>query len=153
MKHLLTLVLLAMCLTTLAQPFIGIGFTNKGYSPSAGWLIGKTQFTAATKIGTKNTTPIVHSLSVGRQFFLPNNGDNDCSITICTGAAWYRVKDFTAYDADASGRTGIKQESNAKIYFAIELAQDAELLRWYMQAAYCGGFYFGGGVKVFFWRN
>ena len=150
----LTLLVAVSTVALFAQPFLGLGITNKGANFQAGALVKGFELTGAYRLPlTSNETAKIASLSIGKQILLSHNEQDNYSITPSLGYANCRYQDFEAYNADPTGRTGITQVNEFKPIYGIEIGKDSHLGRVYLSANYCGAAYFGAGIKMFLYRN
>jgi len=145
MKKILPILTLLITLSTVvlfAQPFLGLGATNKGINIQAGAWIEDVEISAAYKIPViKNDIASIASLSAGYRVgkhLIPS-----------IGIANYRVKDFTEYNADPTGKSAIVQISEVHPIYGLEAGYNSYCGRVFAQANYCKGFYFGVGIKMF----
>ncbi len=133
-----------------SQPNLGLFATNKGVGASIGLVAGNIALNASYKAPLFNRdVPTIANLAIGYQRNITNNDADNFTVTPFLGIGNYRVKDFTAYDADPTGKTAIVSINQYKPYYAIEIAKDWYLGRLFVSANYCGGFYAGIGMKFF----
>ncbi|MEO7535860.1 MAG: hypothetical protein ABIU30_18510 [Ferruginibacter sp.] len=154
MKKLFLSVALLITANAFAQPFIGIGATNRGANLQAGILAEKVELTFAAKIPfTRVDIPTVLSLTAGKQFLLSNKDEDNYSLTTSLGIASHTIKDFTKYNADETGASPIITVNTIRIIYGLEIGKDSYLGRFYVAANYCHGFYYGVGIRIFPYRN
>jgi len=152
-KIILIIVMCFIYITSFAQPYIGMLATNKGVGFQIGVLSesGGLELSAASNMPLlSNTTPTILSINIGKQFLLTKNDDDNYSITPSVGFSSYNYKNFTEYDKIPRG--DIIQVSEIKPIYRIEIGKDSYLGRVFVSANYCKGFYYGVGMKFFFYR-
>lgn len=132
-------------------PFIGWSFSDKDYVPIVGTMIGKNEISLSYKFPMfdANIKPHVAALKYGRMILLTVNDDDNFSITPSAGIGLYSIKDFSKYDADPTGMTGISKSTHFKPIVGASLARDMFVWRWEISANYCQGFYCTLGFRVF----
>ena len=137
-----------------AQPFIGMQLTNKGIGVQTGFLVGNIEITLAYKpISNQENKPKIASLSACYRILVTRNELNNFSVTPSIGIGNYRVKDFTGYDADPTGKTGILQINTNTPVYGLNLAKDMYKGQIFVSADYCKGFYYGVGIRCYFYRK
>ena len=153
---LIILLALLICLADnlFSQPYIGLGLTNKGMLTQVGVLTDKIEVTGTWKLPfSQNDVATIIGLQFGTGFALGHKEKDNFFITPSVGFANYRIKDFTAYNADPTGRTGIVQISEFKSFLSLELDKDMARGRFFISASFCKTAYFGFGIKIFPYRN
>ena len=137
-----------------AQPFIGVQALNKGIGVQTGFLVGNIELTASYKpLTTRNDVAKVSSLTAGYRLLITKNEINNYSILPSVGIGNYRLKDFTAYDADPTGKTGIKQNSKIKPIIGINFCKDANKGQMFISLDFCNKVtYYGVGIRAYFYR-
>jgi len=149
MKKILPLITLVIFMSTMlfmarsfAQPFLGLGVTNKGANIQAGVWVNDLELSAGYKVPlVHNDIPSIASILAGYRigkYLIPS-----------IGVANYRVKDYTEYNADPTGKSAIIQISEIHPLVGLELGLNSYCGRVFAQANYCKGFYFGIGIKMF----
>ncbi len=154
MKAIITITAILISLTAMSQPFLGLQVNNKGGTVQLGALIETVEITASYKTPfSREDVAKVASLSIGKVVFLTKNDEDNYSISLHAGYANYRIKDFAAYDADGTGKTGITQINEYRPVFGVEAGKDIYLGRVFISANYCKGMWYGVGIKMFPYRN
>lgn len=155
-KIITVILLLIMALLLFAdaftQPFIGIGTSNKGIPINIGGLSHNVEI-KATFIRPYVQKPTVYNFSIGRQINLTPYEKDNYSITPSVGYYVLRWKDFTAYEADITGKTGIVQNEKSGVGYGLELGKDLFLGRFYVSGNYFNSLYVGVGIKAYFRYN
>lgn len=153
MKTLLFISALLISISTLSQPFISLGATNRGIEFQFGILAAPIEFTIIKLQSLlKNNAPSVLSVSLGKQFLLTRNEQDNYSVTPAIGIAQYKVKDYGPYNADPLGNTEPLIIADLKAYYRIELGKDSYMGRVFISATYCKGMIYGIGLKMFPYR-
>lgn len=149
--------MIAMCFAdSFAQPFAGLNLTNKGIGANMGFLIHNTvEVTANYKsLTNRNDVPKVLSLSAGLRVLLTRNELNNWSVTPSIGVGNYRLKDFSGYYADPTGKTGIKQISQYKPIVGVNLSKDAYMGQMFLSIDYCNKItFYGAGIRFYLYRR
>lgn len=148
--------IILLCFTdSFSQPFVGLNLTQKGIGVNTGFLINNVEITANYKpLTNKQDVPKVLSLSAGYRCLLTFNEINNWSITPSVGVGNYRVKDFRDYDADPTGKTGIKQISKYEPIYGINLSKDSWIGQGFVSVDYCNKIVFYGiGIRAYFYRK
>jgi len=154
MKTITLAIALLISTSAIAQPYIGLSVHNSGVGAQLGILAESIDVALAIKAPlTKVDVPTIVSLTVGKQFLLTQREEDNYSFTISAGAAFTSVKDFTAYNADPTGQTGIATVTSTSIIYGLQVGKDAYLGRVFISANYCKGMYYGLGMRIFFNRN
>lgn len=154
----LMLLLSAMCFITaksIAQPFIGMNLTQKGIGANMGFLFNNIEVTANYKsLRSRNDVPKVSSLSAGYRYLLTQKEIYNWSVTPSIGIGNYRLKDFTAYNADPTGKTGVTQISECYPIVGVNLSRDNWIGQGFVSADYCNKiFFYGIGIRTYFYRR
>lgn len=148
---------LLMCFAdnVFAQPFLGMNLSNRGIGVNTGFLINNVEITANYKpLTNKQDVPKVLSLSAGYRCLLTFNELNNWSITPSVGIGNYRIKDFKSYDADVTGKTGIKQVSEFKPIYGVNFSKDSYIGQAFVSVDYCNKIVFYGiGIRAYFYRK
>ena len=158
-KQIIGVVLLAIAIcfadSCNAQPFLGLNLTQKGIGVNAGYLIDNIEITANYKpLTNKQDVPKVLSLSAGYRCLLTFNELNNWSITPSVGIGNYRIKDFKDYDADVTGKAGIKQVSEFKPIYGVNFSKDSYIGQAFLSVDYCNKVVFYGiGIRAYFYRK
>ena len=145
-----------LCFTdSFGQGFIGLNLTQKGIGVNTGFLAGNVEITANYKsLTSRNDVPKVLSLSAGYRYLLTFNEINNWSITPSIGIGNYRLQDFKAYDADITGKTGIKQISEFKPIYGVNFSKDSHIGQGFVSVDYCNKIIFYGiGIRAYFYRK
>ena len=159
MKKLLIIILAALVFTScrvFAQPFLGFNANNRGVGVHAGFLFNNIEVTGNYKsFSRRNDVPKVLSLSAGYRVLLTQKEMDNWSVTPSIGVGNYRLKDFTAYDADPTGITGIKQISKYKPVYGVNLSRDSYLGQGFVSVDYCNkAMFYGIGIRGYlFYRK
>ncbi len=145
MKHLIPLLLLFAIAQ--AQPYAGIGITNKGRNISVGYS-NVVDIQAAIRGSRSSETPMVASFSIGLPLYV-----GEIVITPAAGYGYYTRQDFSQYDAPPYK---ITTDKGYAPYGAIEIGwertkSDGSLtgMRLFATAQYCKVAAFGVGIKGF----
>jgi hypothetical protein len=90
------------------------------------------------------------SATIGKMFLLSNHDEDNYSFTLQAGPAWVKYSDFSKYDASEYG--AVIAISEAKPLVGLEIGKDAYMGRISLTASYCGKFYYGASMRIFFYR-
>lgn len=143
MKTFFTLVLLSISFLCHSQLFVGIGVSTKGGSITAGMAENNTAIAIAHDYPFfKAAIATVTSFSVTQSFDLTSYETDNFKLTAGIGIASTRYKEFIAENV-------IQHKAILPLY-TIEFSKDWYLGRLYVDAKYCGGIYYGIGMKGFF---
>lgn len=151
-----TITLLLISINCISQPFAGDNFTQRGIGLNTGFLFDNTiEVTANFKtFRNGNEEPKIISLSAGYKYLFTRNELNNWSVTPSIGFANYRVKDFKAYDADPTGKTGIMQINEGHPIIGINFSKDIFMGQLFLSADYCNKLmYYGTGIRFYFYRK
>lgn len=143
MKVLITLPILLITLSSLAQPFFEMGLTNNGAHMAAGVI---TPQGGGISIGyhvpiTKTTVPNVYYAAGMYQFDLSHNDQDNFTATATLGIALHNYTDAGKYQ-------GYTNTTGAA--YGLELAKDWYMGRLYISANYMSRMYVGAGMKFMF---
>ena len=143
--------LLAIAITSLAQPFLSIAATSKGAGFSIGYLASQSGIELNAGYNVHPFTedvPTLFNLSVGKHILLSNKENNNFNLTPSIGYAAYSVKDLTEFYKDEAAGEIIQLKATKAIY-SLELGKDWHLGRVYVNANYCDKAFFGIGMRAF----
>lgn len=148
-----TSIILVLTLSATSQIYITTGINSRGVSAGVGGLSGNGGVEINMSVNKpliRADVPTLFTLSIGKQFLITQNPDDNYSITPIIGASNMIVKDFTDYDRSTMGR--IKTTTGIAANYGIEIGKDAYKGRVSLTANYCKGFYFGATMRIFFSR-
>ena len=129
------------------QLYIGGSFMSNG----AGLNVGVKKSNAVLEVGYNNpltrsdVATLVYS-KIGVELNLTRKEQDNLTLTPFIGVSGYFLDDFSKYDNDGS----ITRIKTVKPYYSLELGKDWYMGRLFVNAGYCGGSFFGVGMKVFF---
>ena len=138
-----------------SQPSLGFSALSNGLPANVGFLIDNKidlQLNAAGITGNNEAAKIT-TLTAGYRVLLSRNELNNYSVTPAIGYGLYRIKDFTGYDNDPTGKTGIKQINTNYPAASLNISKDIHIGKLYIQANYCKFFTYGMGFRVYFYRK
>lgn len=150
----IVIALLLISINCISQPFLGLSVNNKGAGFQLGCVSNNLELKAAYKVPfMQRDVPTISSFSIGKIFFISNKESDNYAIIPEIGCGYYRVKDFSGYDADPTGKTPIVQITGFKPVYGLSLTKDAYLGQLFISANHAaGGFYYSVGMKFFFYR-
>lgn len=129
-----------------AQPYIGLGVTNKGANYSAGVLAENVDFKLSYQMPfTRNDNKRITSFSIGRQFV----ANEKYAITPAIGYGYRTWKNFDAYDNDPSGKTPIQTMTDFKPLIGLDIGINSHAGSLFTFVNYCGNVYVGIGLRVY----
>jgi hypothetical protein len=133
-----------------AQPFLGLGMTNKGVLIQLGAMSNKIEISASYRHPTiRNDVFSVLSFQIGRQISITRKDEDNYSFTPSIGYGYLRRQDFTEYNIIRLSEAPIE---NVKVFapiYSLEFGKDAYLGRAFISASYCKELYFSIGIKMF----
>lgn len=147
-KVIILIISLIFTFPCFSQSFIGMQGTNKGVDVQLGYLSesGGAIISAGYKVPLiKANTPSVINLSVGKEWLITNNEENNYSLSSLVGIGSYKVKDFTEYDKGGQ----IIYINKVLPVYTLELGKDIYKGRLFVSGNYCNSFYYGLGIKAF----
>ena len=145
--------LLLVSINCISQPFLGLSVNNKGMGIQFGALSNSMEFKASYKVPfIRRDVASIASFTIGKMLLLSKQEEDNYAIIPEIGIANYRIKDFTAYDADQTGHSPIVQVSEFKPIYGISVTKDSYLGQSFVSANYCSGMYYSIGMKLFFYR-
>jgi hypothetical protein len=152
--HGIVIALLLVSINVFSQPFLGLSLNNKGMGVQLGCVSNSLEFKAAYKVPfMRRDVPAIASFTIGKMLLLSNKEEDNYAIIPEIGYGYYRVKDFTAYDADPTGKTPIMQVDGFKPVYGLSITKDAYLGQSFISATHAaGGLYYSIGMKFFLYR-
>ncbi len=138
-----------------AQPSLGMKLLNNGVGMDVGFLIDNKVDVQLSTMGItgNNEKAKVTTLTAGYRVLLSRNELNNYSVTPSVGYGLYRVKDFTGYNNDPTGKTGIRQTNTNYPAASLYIAKDIHIGQIYLQTNYCKILTYGVGFRVYFYRK
>jgi len=133
------------------QVFAATGISNKGMVMQMGAMVDKTEISASYTIPfTSNTNAKIVALQVGQKFDITKWDEDNYSVMPYFGYGYLRWQDFTAYDADVTGKSAIVNVQEFKPVYGFQFGKDSHAGNVYIFGQYCNGLYYGIGLKCYF---